>query len=83
MVATIAGPNWAIPFGVPVHTADGERLGFLADATAYDLIIENGFLVRHTFVVPMADIDRVEHGVLVLGVSRDQVSQCAASADEC
>jgi hypothetical protein len=76
MVATVAGPNWAIPLGVPVHTADGERLGVLTDATAYELIVEDGVLVRHTFMVPLAHVDRVEHGVVVLGMTRDQVQEC-------
>jgi hypothetical protein len=77
MVATMLSPSWDIPLGIPVHTADGERLGFLTDATAYELTVEDGVIFRQTFTVRPSDVDRFDHGVLILSLTEEQVIQRA------
>ena len=75
MVATTQGEHWDIPIGVDVYTADLHRLGVLTQADAYELVVEDGVLVHHTYTLNLSDVDRYEDGVLVLKLASDQVAE--------
>lgn len=66
MVAIRMGDSWGIPIGVPVTTADGRRLGTVTQADAYELLVEDGVIVRHTYALNLIDVDRYEDGELRL-----------------
>ncbi len=73
MVTTIGDLNWDIPIGIPVYTADGRRLGVVTEADGYELLVEDGFLVRHTYPLQLSDVARYEDGTLILKLPREQI----------
>ena len=75
MVATTLNQSWDIPIGVDVYTADFHRLDILTKADAYELVVEEGLFVRHTYVLQLSDVDRYEDGELVLKLASDQVAE--------
>ncbi len=58
--------NWEIPIGIPVFTADEHRLGVVTQADAYELLVEEGFFVHHTYAINLFDVERYEQNRLVL-----------------
>ena len=75
MVATTLNQSWDIPIGVDVYTADFHRLGILTQADAYELVVEEGLFVHHTYVLQLSDVDHYEDGELVLKLAADQVEE--------
>lgn len=75
MATTGLGGSWDIPIGAPVITADGRRLGVVTDADTDGLLVEDGFFVRHMYMVPLADVARYEDGVLVLKRTSEHVQE--------
>jgi hypothetical protein len=64
-----------IPIGARVVTADGERLGKLTQADAWELLVERGFFIRHTYALNMFDVDRYDDGTLHLKLTADEVAE--------
>jgi hypothetical protein len=73
MVATTFDPDWSIPIGTKVYTADGAYLGSVIDGDAYELVVQRGFLRVHDYEIPLAAFDRLEDGRLILKLSMNQV----------
>lgn len=65
--------NWDISIGIPVFTADYHRLGVVTEADAYELLIKDGFFVRHVYAINLFDVQRCENGRLVLKLSAAEV----------
>jgi hypothetical protein len=74
MDATALDGPWDLPIGVPVVTADGNKLGTVTAADAYELQVEDGLLFRHTHILPLAAVAGYEDGVLVLNLTSEQVA---------
>lgn len=76
MVARTSDSSWDIPIGVPVFTADGQRLGKVTEADINGLIIEDGFFFfRRVYRAKLSDVERYEDGALSLKLAMDQVEQ--------
>ena len=76
MVARTPDSSWDIPIGIPVFTADGQRLGKVTEADINGLIIEDGFLFfRRVYRAKLSDVERYEDGALSLKLTMDQVAR--------
>lgn len=62
-----------IPIGTPVHDVWGEKIGSVADADPYELIVERGFILVHDYPVKLSDVDRYEDGKLYLRLTKEAV----------
>ncbi len=80
MVATTLDSNGDIPIGLPVLTKDGERLGYVVDGDAYQLVVGNGFLFRGAYAISLADVERYEDGKVYLKWTMEQVRQASYDA---
>lgn len=75
MVATTIDDSFGIPRGTPVYSSDGEKLGVLATADPYGMVIEHGvFFARH-YHVRLSDVDRYDEGKLLLRLTKVQVEE--------
>ena len=72
MVARAVESNGIMLIGAPVYDRDGRRIGKVVSANNADLRIECGLFFRQTYCVSLGDVDRVEDGRVILGVSRDE-----------
>ena len=72
---TMTDTTWDIPIGAPVVTADGERLGVLKQADAWELLVESGLFFRHTYALNLFDVDRYDNGVLLLKLTADEIAE--------
>ncbi len=75
MGATTLDAGWDIPIGIHVFTIDGRKLGVVTEADAYELVVEDGFLLRRTYAVRLADVDRYEDGALILSLTMDEIAR--------
>jgi hypothetical protein len=76
MDAAIAGTaNWSIPIGTPVYDVAGEKLGSVSGMDGFSLLVEEGFLMITTHVIPMALVERYDDGALYLGVTKDELAR--------
>lgn len=80
MVAVASTPTaWTlesaltIPNGTPVHDVNGAKIGKVCDADIDALVVTYGRFFVQEVAIDMADVDRVEHGRLVLKVTKDAV----------
>ncbi len=73
MVATTFDGNWDVPFGAPVFTVDGQRLGYVVNADAYQMEVGNGFLFMSVYTIQLSEVEHYEDGVLVLKHTMEQV----------
>ncbi len=62
-----------IPVGTPVYDLAGEKVGTVADADAYDLVVERGFFFVHSYPIKLSDVERYENGALHLKITKVQV----------
>ncbi len=74
--------GWGIPVGTPVYDVAGEKVGTVADADSYDLVVERGFFFVHSYPVRLSNVERYEHGALHLKVTKDQVLKPASGEAE-
>lgn len=75
MVATTLDGNGDIPVGIPVVTADGQRLGYVVDGDAYQIEVGDGFLFMSVYTVVLSEVDRYEGGRLILKLTMEQVEE--------
>jgi len=75
MGATTLDAGWDIPIGAHVFTADGRKLGVVAGADAYELVVEDGLFLRRTYAVRLSDVDRYEEGALILSLMMEEIAQ--------
>jgi hypothetical protein len=66
MIAIEMDGAWGLPIGVPVMTADGERLGAVTHADAYELLVEDDRREHPTYALNLFDVARFEDGTLHL-----------------
>lgn len=74
------GDSWEIPIGAPVISADGRRLGVVTQADAYELLVEDGFFVRHAYALNLIDVAGVERGSLRLKLTAEEAIEQRAVA---
>lgn len=75
MGATTFDGEPGIPIGVPVFTADGERIGYVLGGDAYQLIVGDGFLFGRNFAVDLADFEWSPDEQLVLKRTKAEFEQ--------
>jgi len=75
MATTTLDLGWDILIGMPVFTSDNRRLGVVAEADPYGLIVEEGLLFRHSYAVSLRDVDRCEDGAVHLALRMDEVRE--------
>jgi hypothetical protein len=74
MDATALEGPWNLPIGAPALTAEGNKLGIVTAADAYDLHVEDGLLFRNTHILPLSAVAGYEDGLLVLNLTTEQVA---------
>ncbi len=72
MVTTTLDGDWDIPIGIPVFTADGERIGYVLGGDAYQLFIGDGFLFKRNYAIDFGDLERSLDDHLVLKLTKAQ-----------
>jgi len=64
--------SWDIPIGVPVVSADGERLGTVTQADIHELLVEDGLFFPKVYALNLFDVDRYQDGALILKLTADE-----------
>lgn len=70
-----------IPLAAPVYGRDGRKLGHVAAVDGGGILVERGFVVLLRCCVAHADVDRCDHGRVVLRRTREEVLGITGDSD--
>jgi hypothetical protein len=65
-MAWAEGDEWEMLVGLPVHTLDGHRLGYVLGVTATVVQVSEGYLFRCRYWIEVGQVARVDDHGLVL-----------------